>query len=189
MTQDNRPSLCSDDAISRLVALATESDAAGMDEADRLIRLHPADPRLHFLKGSLLAAQREYAAGEAAMGYAVLLAPDYHIARFQLGLLQLSSGKGEAAIATLDPLRDLPAENPFQPLSDGLIRLANDDLPGAVERLEAGIALNQALPLINRDMQMLIDEARRTIESNDPADAISATQQLLQSFTSRQTRH
>ncbi|AHE55638.1 hypothetical protein NX02_19895 [Sphingomonas sanxanigenens DSM 19645 = NX02] len=189
MTQDNRPPLCSDDAISRLVALATASDTDGIDEADRLIRLHPADPRLHFLKGSLLAAQREYAAGEAAMSYAVLIAPDYHIARFQLGLLQLSSGKGDAAAATLDPLRDLPTDNPFQPLSDGLVRLANDDLPGAIERLEAGIALNDALPLINRDMQMLIDESRAALAGSDPADAMSATQQLLRSFASRQTRH
>lgn len=192
MTGPQTSSLCSDDAIARLAELAKDDDQAGLDEADRLLRTHPADPRLHFLKGSLLAALQHYEAGEAAMTYAVLLAPGYEIARFQLGLLQLSSAKPDAAHATLAPLLDLADDNPLKLFAEGLTLLIGDELSEAVDRLEAGIARNQVNPVLNRDMQMLVDETRRTLDGTSTkaeAEPLSSTQQLLQSFAQRQTRH
>lgn len=192
MTGPQTNQLCSDDAIARLAELANGDDQAGLDEADRLLRTHPADPRLHFLKGSLLAALRHYEAGEAAMAYAVLLAPGYEIARFQLGLLQLSSAKPDAARTTLAPLLDLADDNPLKLFAEGLTLLIGDELAQAIDRLEAGIARNQMNPALNRDMQMLIDETRKGLDAgSDQAEPepLSSTQQLLQSFAQRQTRH
>ena len=189
MTDQRRADLCTDDAIARLVAIASDDDQAGLAEADTLIRAHPGDPRLHFLKGSLLAALTRYEAGEAAMAHAVQIAPEYEIARFQLGLLQLSSGKPAAAETSLAPLIALADDNPLKIFAEGLVLLMRDQLAAATDRLGDGIALNTDFPPLNRDMQMLIDETRAKLNEASGDEPLSPTQQLLQSFASRQTRH
>jgi len=189
MAGEQGTDLCTDDAIARLVAIASDDDQAGLAEADRLIRSHPDDPRLHFLKGSLLAALGQYEAGEAAMSQAVAIAPDYEIARFQLGLLQLSSGKPTAAETSLAPLLDLADSNPLKIFAEGLMLLMRDQLAAAADRLSDGIALNTAFLPLNRDMQMLIDETRSKLDEARGEEPMSSTQQLLQTYSSRQTRH
>lgn len=189
MAAEQGTDLCTDDAIARLAAIASDDDQAGLAEADRLIRSHPDDPRLHFLKGSLLAALTQYEAGEAAMTQAVAIAPGYEIARFQLGLLQLSSGKPAAAETSLAPLTDLADDNPLKIFADGLMLLMRDQLAAAIDRLRAGIAANATYPPLDRDMQMLIDETQAKLDEARGEEPMSSTQQLLQTYSSRQTRH
>jgi len=68
-------------------------------------------------------------------------------------------------------------------------RLMRDRLAAAADRLEAGIARNTEHPILNRDMGLLIDEARAALRAAEGDAPMSSTQQLLQSFSSRQTRH
>ena len=84
--------LCSEAELQELMA-AMQSDAGDeLEQADRLISDYPDDPRLHFLRGSILASIGRPIEALPALRQAVELAPDFAIARFQLGFFQLTSG-------------------------------------------------------------------------------------------------
>jgi tetratricopeptide (TPR) repeat protein len=185
--------LCSDDLLVDAVEIAGRDDAAALVRVAGLIADHPADPRLHFLQGSLLAGLTRYQEGLAAMRRAVALAPDYEIARFQLGLLELSSGDAAAADATLQPLAE--ADAGLSLFARGLRHLARDELGEAADLLRRGIERNREHPLINRDMEMMIariDEARRAPDGRAAAagdEEVSAAHMLLKRYADKDTRH
>ena len=154
-----------------------------------LIASYPRDGRLQFLRGSMLATGRRYDEARTAMQAAVDLAPYFWIARFQLGLLELTSGLPAEAVHTWAPLGDLATDNPLRLFAEGLQSLIRDEFSVAVGKLRDGIAANTENPPLNTDMQMMID----TIQSADRAssgESTSATQLLLQSLgRSASTKH
>ncbi|WP_375397066.1 hypothetical protein [uncultured Sphingomonas sp.] len=150
---------------------------------DRALADFPEDPRLHFLRGSLLAGIGRPIEALSALKAAVTLAPDLAIARFQLGFFQLTSGEAAEALSTWGPLAPLPAGNYLRLFVGGLTYLIRDEFPQATEQLKLGIAANQENPPLNRDMQLIIDRIAEI--ANDAAttdDAASATSFLLGQF-------
>ena len=152
--------LASQDALNMLVQTIGKDPRKGMRELDGMLVDFPRDARLHFLKGSLLAGNEDYQAARAAMRRAVDLAPDYAVARFQLGFLLLTSGEPHAAQEAWGPLHALPPDNFIRIFVDGLCHLIRDEFDEAVRRLQDGIARNREIAPMNRDMQLLIDEIR-----------------------------
>jgi tetratricopeptide (TPR) repeat protein len=186
--------MCSDELLSDAVAVAERDDKAGRARVAALLADHPADPRLHFLHGSLLAAEGRYAEARTAIGRSVELAPGYDIARFQLGLLELSSGDGAAADATLGPLADAPVEAALVLFARGLRHLARDELPAAAELLRRGIACNEEHPLVSRDMELIIakiEESAAPPAAAPPApdEPLSAAHLLLREYGANPTKH
>lgn len=168
--------LCPDDELNGLLAEVT-SGAADLSSS---LERYPADPRLHFLHASLLAGNRDYPAARAAMAHALELAPGFEIARFQLGFLEFTSGEPGPAAATWGPLGELSPDHPLRLFSEGLMRLTADDVPGAVALLRRGMALNEANPPLNRDMQLLVSALT---EGDDPgAEPTSETDLLMRQF-------
>jgi predicted Zn-dependent protease len=101
-----------DDA--RIEAL-TRDMAQGANAAERIEALiveFPDDARLHFLKGSSLIGEGRHIEGHQALTRAVALAPDFAIARFQLGLFQLTSGEADRALETWGPTVTICAHSP-----------------------------------------------------------------------------
>src|SRR5688572_1525981 len=95
----------SDAQIADLVgSLGNDDDDGGMKALDRLLADHPEDPRLHFMKGSLLAGTGRAIEAHAAMSRAVELAPEYSLARYQLGFFELTSGEPARALSTWGPI-------------------------------------------------------------------------------------
>src|SRR4051812_35723206 len=127
MTPLPDPANCPPEQLQSVLDLARTDDAGALRRLEDLIRDHPMDARLHFLRGSLLAAVREYEQARSAMTRAVDIAPGYSVARFQLGLLELSSGDPAAASQTLAPLQALADADPFHWLSRGLAHLMRDE--------------------------------------------------------------
>lgn len=195
--------LCPDGPMTELLAQAGENDLAALARLAELLDEYPDDPRLYFLKGSLLAGQAQYDEGRVAMRRAVELAPAYDIARFQLGLLELSSGDAEAADAILQPLADTPGENPLSLFALGLRHLARDNFDQAETLLKQGIDANVEHPLVSRDMELLlagIADARaanaalthRPDEGEAEGEAtedVSAAHLLLQRYADKSTKH
>lgn len=181
--------MCSDEMLTGAVEMVGRDEAAALARIAGLIDDHPADPRLHFLQGSLLASAERYAEGLAAMRRAVALAPDYEVARFQLGLLELSSGDAVAADATLAPLAE--ADTGLSLFARGLRHLARDELDAAADLLRRGLERNREHPLINRDMEMMIARIGETQRAPDaPADdEVSAAHLLLKRYGDKDTRH
>lgn len=178
--------LCPDNVLTPVLATLQDNDEIGLTGLAKLIDVHPFDPRLHFLQGSVLAGLQRYPEGRAAMQRAVEIAPEFGIARFQLGFLELTSGLASEAEATWAYFAGLADDQPFRVLSEGLNYMARDEFPEAVRLLRRGMALNTEHPLINNDMQLLLDEIgdRATAQSEvtETVEPQSATHILLQQF-------
>lgn len=175
--------LCSEAELQELMA-AMQSDAGDeLEQADRLISDYPDDPRLHFLRGSILASIGRPIEALPALRQAVELAPDFAIARFQLGFFQLTSGEAANALSTWGPLALLPEDNYLRMFVAGLTHLIRDEFEQAIVQLRAGIAVNDENPPLNRDMQLIIEQASALAAGAGPeaveGEAASATSFLL----------
>jgi len=105
---------------------------------------------------------------EAGFRKTVDLAPDFPMARFQLGQMHLTRNDGAAARAILAPLADLPAGQALSGYAKGLIAAANDDVGEAVRHLEAGLACEQEIPALAADMRRVLDNLRAVAGTAEP---------------------
>jgi Flp pilus assembly protein TadD len=121
------------------------------------MREAPTDPLPHFLLAAELAQGGQMAEAEAAYANTVLLAPAFETARFQLGLLQFTSGRASIAMLSWRPLLELPDTNPFRHFVQGFAALAADNFDEAVQCFRRGMTLNHDNAPLNADMQMMID--------------------------------
>ncbi|MEH3040406.1 MAG: tetratricopeptide repeat protein [Sphingomonas paucimobilis] len=169
--------LADEQTMQALLRVAGEDALAGIAQVDALLADHPEDARLHFLRASLLVGTRPIEA-HAAFQRAVTLAPDFALARFQLGFFELTSGEGARAIATWVPLLELSEDHYLRRFAIGLTHLVHDRFAEAVAALREGIALNGETPPLNGDMQLLIAECEAQMGGASPAEA-SATSFLL----------
>ena len=169
---------CPEAKLSSAVAAMGADERRGMRELDTLLHDYPADARLHFLKGSMLAGKQDFAAARAAMRQAVQLAPDYGVARFQLGLLLLSSGEPVEAQEAWGPLHSLPDTHPLHLFVKGLCRMIQDDFAEATRLLKEGIARNTENAPMNQDMQLVI--ANMAEKGGGEGGAVSPVDFLLQ---------
>src|SRR3954470_21434795 len=113
MNEDGSGLLCPGDVLDALVAQLSQDDDGGLATLAEMLVSWPLDPRLHFLQGSVLAGLQRYEEGRRAMARAVEIAPDYALARFQLGFLDLTSGRALDAVAVWTPLANLPEDEPL----------------------------------------------------------------------------
>jgi Flp pilus assembly protein TadD len=136
------------------------------DAADQ----YPRDPRPLLLLAAEFAHGKDLDRAEAAYLGALQRAPDFAIARFQLGLLQLTSGRPAAAQATWAPLDALAADDPLRLFKQGLEALSQDRFAAAREHILQGISRNTANPPLNRDMQKVLDRMTQAgvIDARDP---------------------
>jgi tetratricopeptide (TPR) repeat protein len=149
--------LCSEEEMQSLVETIQSDDRSDLAHVDQMLRSYPDDPRLHFLRGSILAGIGRHIEALPALMRAVELAPDFAIARFQLGFFQLTSNEAANALGTWGPLALLPEDHYLRIFVGGLTHLIRDEFAEADARLREGIAANgENLPL-NRDMQLILD--------------------------------
>ena len=180
--------LCADAELQRLM----EASAAGAEDelaqTDQLLRTYPDDPRLHFLRGSMLAGIGRPLEALPALKRAVDLAPDFAIARFQLGFFLLTSGEPTDALSVWGPLALLPDEHYLRLFVEGLTHLIRDEFEACIRYLRQGIEANAENIPLNRDMQLLIDKVSNlgpTSSSGIADDSMSSTSFLLDQIAGR----
>ncbi|PTS90552.1 hypothetical protein DBR17_01120 [Sphingomonas sp. HMWF008] len=186
--------LCGDAELQDLMAAMQNDDPNGIVRMDRLIARYPDDPRLHFLRGSVLASIGRPIEALSSLKRAVELAPDFAIARFQLGFFQLTSGEALDALTTWGPIALLPDGNYLRFFVGGLTHLIRDEFPETVARLQEGMAVNDENPALNRDMQLIIDKVGELQQQTPEVRAAesqvaSATSFLLDQFAAPGRRH
>lgn len=195
MSDNTHAETCDPQTIGELVAAISADPSDGLLRLEAVIRDHPRDARLHFLRGSLLAGAQRYAEARTVMGRAVELAPDYPIARYQLGFLEFTSGDTVAAAVTWAPLQRLGLNAPLALFAQGLQLLTQDRFAEAVAVLEDGIARNTELPPVNNDIQLIIDGVKALMAGAVPADSepgsepTSAAHLLLRQYGDKSTKH
>jgi tetratricopeptide (TPR) repeat protein len=180
--------LCPDSTMDSIIRQLQTDDAGGLATIVSIQISYPLDPRLHFLRGSVLAGLQRYEEGRAAMARAIEIAPDYALARFQLGFLDLTSGRAVDAIGVWQPLFNLSDDEPLRIFAEGLTNLAGDNFAEARRLLQKGMELNTENPLISADMQLILDEIKddapglATMPVADQSAPSSAAHMLLQQY-------
>lgn len=147
-------------------------DLASLDLRE-LRRAAVEDPRnaiLRYLLAAELAQQQEHDAAILEFTAAIALDPALDTARLQLALLHLTLAQPEQALAALAPLANLADGEPLKYFKAGLEALAHDNLLGSLQALQQGVASNTSNPVLNRDMQLIIDRLRETLATS-PADS------------------
>ena len=185
MTSDHGP-MCGEDHLQAIMAEAADDTERGVQAVDEALAAYPDDPRLAFLRGSLLIGLKRFVEAHAALSRAVALAPDFAIARFQLGFFELTSGEADSAIASWAPLkRALPAEHYLAHFVGGLEALIADRNVDCVASLRRGIAANDENPPLNRDMELIVGQCeelaakQEDTSAEDTSGHFSATSFLL----------
>lgn len=183
--------LCDDAQIAALIESIAADDSTDIEKIDRLLAAHPEDPRLHFMRGSALVGKARAIEAHQSLKRAVELAPDFAVARYQLGFFELTSGEADQALATWGPLLRLPRDHYLRRFVEGLTHLIRDEFDEAIAEFEAGMALNAENQPMNGDIGILIAEARKLAAGSGPAsdESESATSFLLGQFAPGSTRH
>jgi Flp pilus assembly protein TadD len=190
---DNDTPQCGEAQMREILEVAAADTMSGVAAIDQALADYPGDARLHFLKGSLLIEGKRFIGAHAAMRRAVELAPEFHLARFQLGLFELTSGEAEAALVTWQPLHALSQDNFLKIFVEGLEHLIADRFEDCIAALREGIERNQENLPLNNDMQLIIARCGELMAGNgsmpagsSDSEAVSATSLLL--GTSRRPR-
>jgi Flp pilus assembly protein TadD len=124
-----------------------------------------------FLLAAELAQAGEVTEAENCYARAVLLDPDLHMARFQLGLLQFTSARASAALLTWAPLFERPQDDPLRHVVQGFAALMQDDFESAIAGLSQGRQLVQGNDALKNDLTMVIERIRRVAASAQAAGA------------------
>lgn len=177
--------LCDETRLAEVMTAVAGDDGDEIAQVDRALADFPADPRLHFLRGSLLAGIGRPIEALSSLKAAVDLAPDFAIARFQLGFFQLTSGEAANALSTWGPIALLPDGHYLRHFVGGLTYLIRDEFAPAIEQLRAGIAANAENPPLNRDMQLIVDRIGELDGAAPGDETVSATSLLLGEFSGR----
>ena len=134
-----------------------------------LIAIAPCEARAHYLMGSVYAQIRLFDRAEAAFKEALAHDPALDAARFQLGLIYITSNRPVEAEETWRPLDARSEEDPLYLFKSGLLRLAQDDFAGCISLLERGMAQNSAFPSLNADMEKVLAKVRPQVSGTGTA--------------------
>ena len=183
--------LAPDEELREAVA-AIEADADGAETAlDRLIARYPEDPRLYFMKGSILAGSGRSIEAHRALARAVELAPDYSLARYQLGFFELTSGEPQKALGTWGPLLAESEGSYLRKFVEGMTHLIRDEFALAIAMFEEGVALNIDNEPMNNDIRLLIAECGKLQRSSavraSEDSELSATSLMLDQLGGKRT--
>jgi tetratricopeptide (TPR) repeat protein len=175
--------LAPDEELRDAVAALEADDEEAERALDRLAARYPEDPRLHFMKGSLLAGAGRSIEAHRSLARAVELAPHYSLARYQLGFFELTSGEPQKALGTWGPLLAEPEGSYLRKFVEGMAHLIRDEFAPAITLFEAGIALNGDNEPMNNDIRLLIAECHKAQRSTNarPTEVseLSATSLML----------
>lgn len=141
-------------------ALALFAQAA---EAD------PGSPLPPFLIASEQASAGQFAEAELSFAASLLLAPDFALARYQLGLLQFSSKRAPVALLTWQPLFALSEQESLLHFVRGFAALAQDAFDESLVHFRRGLECTPANPALCADIVQVIDAVQR-LQSPPPAD-------------------
>lgn len=122
----------------------------------------------HFLCAAELAQARRYNEAEAAYAMATLLDPELHIARFELGTLQFTSGRPAMALLSWEPLMLLPDSHALKLLVHGYAALAQDQFDAALAWFAQGMAANSDNLALNKNIGLLVAAIERAGKTTTP---------------------
>jgi tetratricopeptide (TPR) repeat protein len=173
-----------DPSFDRLIAEGLEASRNNRMEAALALfaqagAVAPASGVPHFLAGSEHANAGNIELAEAAFARAVLLAPEFALARYQLGLLQFSSQRAALAFVTWQPLFGLPSADPLGHFVRGFEALARDSFGEAIAHYREGLACNDINQAMASDILQVVEAVEQLRGSEKAATADSDARHVL----------
>ena len=169
-----------------LLRLAFEATRAlrhgdAIDYLKQAVERFPGSAMAHYL---LAAHHAQLGLAERAIeGFnrALKAAPELHPARFQLGMFLLVQARAAEALAAWQPLTKLDEGSAFRYFACGMDALCHEDFDACRENLQKGLALGNAGPSLDADMQRILNEiaARAPAKQAPPP----AGEKLLTAYT------
>lgn len=132
---------------------------------------HPSNAQIAYMLGAEHAQIGLFDRAEQEMARALEIEPGLTMARFQLGLLQLTQSRPADASATWAALDELPEGHGLRLFKLGLEALAQDRFADARSLLEQGIAANNFSADLNRDMTNVLGRIPEATEAAATAEA------------------
>ncbi|WP_175425991.1 tetratricopeptide repeat protein [Ralstonia pseudosolanacearum] len=176
------------DPIPELIRKLEASDtASALALLETTAAHHPRNPYVLLLLAGYYMQNKHADQAEAAYIAALNLDPGLSIARFQLGLLQLTSARPATAFTTWAPLDLLGEKHPLHLFKQAFDQLQHDRIDAACAYLREGMQHNTDNPPLNRDMQMLL--VKLEAASKDRATNPSANAETLASPTHEASAH
>lgn len=139
-----------------MTASRMDDSQRALDCFERAIAAAPSWAVPYFLIGSEYAALGDMHKAETAIANAVFLDPQFHIARYQLGLLQYTVGRAAAALVTWQPLSLLAHEQGLPQFVRGFIELAHDHFEEAKQHFADGLAEPDVNPSVAGDIRKVL---------------------------------
>jgi Flp pilus assembly protein TadD len=115
----------------------------------------------------------------------VNLAPDFAMARFQLGQLLMVKGDNAGAAETFAPIAQSTGSDALPAFARALAAVANDDMQEAIRQLQDGLARPQEVPALTGDMQRMLDHLLANAgdaPADEPAKPAGAASLLLSNY-------
>lgn len=168
-----------------LAASRAEQAEAALALFARASEADPSSGLPHFLIGSEQASAGNFAAAELSFACAVLLAPAFPLARYQLGLLQFSSQRAPLALLTWQPLFQLPEEDALHHFVRGFAALAQDAFDESLGHFRRGLECRPENPALCADILQVIDAIERLGRPQQQATQADVTDHVLLSAYAR----
>ncbi|KHK58658.1 hypothetical protein PI87_02610 [Ralstonia sp. A12] len=150
---------------------------------------YPANPHVLFLLAAQYMQAKHTDQAEAAYIAVLQVAPDYSIARFQLGLLQMTSGRPATALTTWGPLDLLENRHPLRLFKRAFELLHQNQIADACTLLREGIGQNVENDPLSRDMQMLLGRLEAAMAEEARHGAPTAAKAASQSIEADEGAH
>lgn len=151
-----------------LHASSTGDSGTALSYLKEAVTRTDATATAHFLLGAEYAQIRMVDRAVSEMESAIALDPSLSIARFQLGLLLLTSGDAARAADVLQPLQELGIQHALAHFGNGLLHLIRDEFAETTQCLKRGIELNTENQALNADMQKIMEQIKLL-----PSDALA----------------
>jgi tetratricopeptide (TPR) repeat protein len=161
-------------------AIGQDSPDKAISLLKRLLEMEPQNGKAHYLLGAVHAEIGMYDVAAEEMARAMDLEPDLHTARFQLGLLNLTSGRLEEAQRIWDGLDVLGDRDPLYLFKTGMLHLVKDEFEPCVAALKAGIELNTFNEDLNNDMRRVMSDAQKAMTGHSVVVGEDADNQAAQ---------
>jgi tetratricopeptide (TPR) repeat protein len=165
-----------------LESMKTSNIDATIQHLLNAIEVDPTQGVPYFLMGCEYASIGSNDQAEASYSAAILRLPEFYVARFQLGLLQLTNQRPLAAFATWELLMNLGEQNYFCCFATGLFHMHHDDAKNARYFLEKGLTLNSENEALNTDMRGVLSRlaaVEKTIQGRTLNDADKSTEEEI----------
>jgi len=178
--------ITSEDLLREAMAASQSGDSETAIGLLEQLHTRGPDARAAYLLGAEHAQRGAYDAAEAYLREAARLDPALGTAHLQLGLLLLTQGRVDDAVAAWRGLDPLPETDPLQRFRVGLQHLARDEFPACLAALGDGMAANTANPALNGDMQRIVERVQELLAAVAPAaaDATPADHLFLSAYRS-----